>query len=360
MICVFLITFSLMVRASAQLENCRAPGAYEPGTMTACDPSTECISFCARTHLSLDFLCCEQDPWMALHFANPFFFMLAWDNMLWTIIFTFVSEVAEVFVLTIFQSFPVLFEDASDVETLASSYLADVVIQGGLGLVAGYVLHRLCDAPTLVPYVAARGWFIALSIAPLVTSVFLTTATTSSGARWGVMVQTALLLLVLWVVYPLVLPAWSTKSHRFAFFALAGVAVLAANVPVFVDAVWFINQWYQMWLFLVPVVALYVVIAGVVSCVRADYAEVAVDVGLFATLVWFWLWFAYAATGRTSVTLIVTGSIALVVAIIAFIVSATASPPTTPSGVVAVADATPLIVHPSMRRRNTYSFSLLS
>jgi len=306
---------------------------------------------------------------MGWHFTNPFFFMLVWSDVRWTILLTLAFEILEMFVLTIFRSFPVLFANPNDAETLAASYLGDIVIQGGLGVMAGYALHRLTAAPSLVPFVArGRAWYIALSFFPLLTSVFLTTATTTSGVRYGAVLQTSIVMLLVWLVYPLLMRApvtsvsW-TSQQRFSFFGLAGVGVLAANVPLFSDSIWFINQWYQMWLFLVPYVFLVLVAAAVVACSRSDMPELASTLGLMLTLTWFWLWFAYAATGRTSTALAVVGAIVLVGAIVAFIVGGALdqSSAVAHAGYVSLAHhtivATPIAS--STRRRTGYSFAAL-
>lgn len=112
-----------------------------------------CIPYAGRDQFSLDFFLCEQgNGWPGLHFANAITTYMFFPNFILAGFIVFITELLEwsSYVL-IGRPLGFNFENELDLETVAGSWVADVLIQGGSGLIVGYFIHIIWDSPPLVP-----------------------------------------------------------------------------------------------------------------------------------------------------------------------------------------------------------------
>lgn len=114
--------------------------------------ATVCPNYAAREQASWDFLVCEANKgWSAAHVTLPFWTILFWGDFLFAWTTTAFFEGFEVFVLALFGNY-IIFETAdAELETLAGSLLGDWLLNGTLGVLAGWLLARVLRAPSLIP-----------------------------------------------------------------------------------------------------------------------------------------------------------------------------------------------------------------
>jgi len=329
----------------AQLENCRAPGEYAPGTQTQCDRNTDC-EWCERNQFSFDFLCCETGEWIGPHLTNPLLFYMVWNSVPYTIILVLVFELLETLLLTFLGSFDLLFDDAGDYETMAASFIGDVFIQGGLGLLIGWTIRTIFLAPTLVSSKQrARAYdehgrrriYIVVYLLALL-SYMLAGQQTSSGTRWGLAANTAVQLVFIWIVYPFAFESdrdkrmiWTQLDGtvyggwmKFGFFFTWGATVLlshalhfANNQPTFA-----INEFYQQWVVMIPWAVVLLIIAFGVSVARHDGYSVWTTLGIAAVIGGIVTWGVYQLVDNTRDALIWVGVGVGAVALLFFAIAA--------------------------------------
>lgn len=324
------------------LPNCRAPGPFVPDLSTPCDVDAVC-GWCSRNQLSFDFLCCESGTYIGPHMTNPMLFYLFWNSVPWTVILMFAFELTEVLLLTMLGSFELLFSDQTDLETQSSSLIGDVLLQGGLGLLVGYLLRVIFVVPTLVssaaranafsPGCGRRVVYVVLLYGPVLLSYALIGWTTDAGFRIGLVLHTVVHVAFIWIVIPLVIGSrqptddnmvWRQLDgtvfgglRKTLFFAVWGFIVLlshsvhfARNQPSFAA-----NEWFQQWLVMWPTAALLLIGAIVVSARRRDYYTVLILFAVVGLIGWLALWSAYALGSDGSTAFIWLGVASLAVAI---------------------------------------------
>jgi len=347
-----LVVFALAGVVHAALPNCRAPGAYTVGGVTQCDISTEC-DWCSRNHLSFDFLCCETGKWLGPHLTNPLLLYLMWNNVTWTVLLVLAFELFEVVSLAIAGSSVPLFADERDFETIAAAFIGDVAIQGGLGLFIGWLLRSLFRVPTLVSSVeravaydlrGRRALYIVLYVLVLTSYAVCGVTIGANAERIGLMLQLAFQLIFIWFVWPVALN--NTESDReliwrvdrstvyggpkkTLFFGLWGITVIAAYVPHFAASanqpVWSINEWYMQWSVTAVWALVLALVTLMVSVARTDWYTVGILTGSMLVASGFVCLFAYAITAPGTTTLVIWGAVLLVVGIIVWLVTATAT-----------------------------------
>lgn len=118
-----------------------------PGVFTRCDKIASCSPYSNRDQTSLDFLCCEDQGWVAAHVMNPALIgvMFGWKA---SYIAAFWFEVYEISVLLIFDSFVFTTTSDLDRETLTGSVLGDAFFNGSLG---GILAYQICELAQFLP-----------------------------------------------------------------------------------------------------------------------------------------------------------------------------------------------------------------
>ena len=110
-----------------------------------------CIPFESRDSFSLDFILCEQgNGWPAVHFSNAFFAALFYPDFFVASFVVFFAEMLEwaSFILVGKPLLGIEFPGKFDFETMAGSWVGDVLIQGFSGLVAGFLYRYLWEGRT--------------------------------------------------------------------------------------------------------------------------------------------------------------------------------------------------------------------
>jgi len=333
-------------------------GAEPVNLFDTCNTTALC-DWCERDHFSYDFLCCETGAWIGPHLTNPLALYLFWNSLPWAALLVLAFELVEAFALTTFQRLDVLFPEEQDFETMAGSLIGDVLLQGGLGIAIGYALRVIFVVPTLVSspdrvdgvekkskakwrrlgYVALYGLFLLTYLLP--------GQATSSGFRWGLLLQMVISLLILALFAVLVNDDldktllwkrpdgsyWEGNRKLFFFFTWAFV-IVAANVTHIPSGqpLFSVNEWFQQWYIMVPIAAVLLIIAVAVSFSRKDTYTALSTIAVIFTGVWVGLWVAYAVDGTDAKGFLWVGVGFAVLAAILYIVagSITRKPNTVP------------------------------
>lgn len=332
------------------LPNCRAPGGpFVPDLAVACDVAASC-GWCMRNHLSFDFLCCESGTYIGPHMTNPLLLYLFWNNVPWTVLLVLAFELTETLLLTMLGSFELLFSSETDLETASASLIGDVLIQGGLGLFIGYLLRVVFLVPTLAsspqradafsPGCGRRAVYVVLLYGPMVASYALIGWTTASGLRIGLILQTVVHVLFIWLVVPLATASkrpldddmiWRRLDgsvydgwRKWLFFAVWGGIVLASHAVHFArhQPTFAANEWFQQWLVVGPVAAALLVAALAVSVRRRDWYTVFVLLAAACAYGWLASWTAYSLGGHQATSLVWLGLAFFVAAIALFLAAA--------------------------------------
>lgn len=122
---------------------------------------SSCIPYESRKQFSLDFWLCEQgNGWPYIHFANALLTVLFFPDFF---VAGFVILLAELLEWTsyILIGIPLGYEFPGkfDLETMAGSYVGDLLAQGGMGMIAGFLLFFIWKAPPLSPLVRFKDVF---------------------------------------------------------------------------------------------------------------------------------------------------------------------------------------------------------
>lgn len=305
----------------------------------------EC-NWCERNHLSFDFLCCESGKWIGLHLTNPLVFYIVWNSEVVTIAVVLAFEVFETFLLTTAGSAPLLFEDNEDSETLAASLMGDALIQGGLGLVIGYLLRVLFLTPTLVSSRARAFAYDAMGTRIFYMIVYIGTLIgfgfagfeTTTGVRLGLLATTVWVLMFVLIVYPCVLSRpiddrmlWTMRNgevwprtQRYAFFVTLALIIVAAHAPHIApnQPIYAVNEWYQQWIVMGTIALVLYVLAFIMSVSRQDAYTAWTLGGIGALVVWItaWLYYGIHVNTTSEIVLYVSAGM-LVVATVALCVA---------------------------------------
>jgi hypothetical protein len=261
--------------------NCRAPEPYVPGARERCDVEASCSDYCARNHLSFDFLCCDaQLGWIAVHITNPIIFHLFFQDPLWTVALVAIDEVLEFGVSAIFRGSVVPFSGWQAAESATGALLGDVLINGGLGLLIAFYLTAIFESPA--PLVSSgararaynathkhdnaayyRAFLVLTWLLHQFLFLFIHLDDGSPAGTDGLLISTIAQAVLLFIVYPFMLfgspnarddallwapgyPRW----RRIAFFYAWGVVMLLIHVPLLVGGgTWLANDWYISWAF---------------------------------------------------------------------------------------------------------------
>jgi len=327
---------------SAALALAREP---VPGATLRCDVTTQC-AWCARNHLSLDFLCCEPagNGYLALHITTPLFIYLVWDSALWTVLAVLLNELAEVLLLALLSTRGGVFAEDTSFETLAASLLGDVLLHGGCALALGFGLRVLFRVPPLAARpsraaalgptaVARRVRYIAWFVAQL-AAVLLLLASTDAVPRLGLYVYSGVALVFIggWAYWTsrdaldAQLVCWRSAGDRAGFYASWAFAASAVHLSAFTSLEHvFANDWYQVWSVAAPLAVLALSLALAASLRRDDWYAV---YALLATLLYG---FAVALlllhtllrdTARHTASFAVAGWLALALAVLCTLVFA--------------------------------------
>lgn len=118
-----------------------------PGVFTRCDRFAACFPYADRDQASLDFLCCEDDGWVAAHVLNPaaIALLFGWKA---AIIVAFWFEAFEALLLIIFKNFIFTTTSETDLETLAGAVVGDALINGTFGAIIGFLI---CQYAGFIP-----------------------------------------------------------------------------------------------------------------------------------------------------------------------------------------------------------------
>jgi len=118
-----------------------------PGVFTRCNKIASCSPYADRDQTSLDFLCCEDQGWVASHIMNPALIGLLFG---WKAAFiaAFWFEVYEITVLILFDSFVFTTTSDLDRETITGSVIGDAFLNGSLG---GILAYQICELVMFTP-----------------------------------------------------------------------------------------------------------------------------------------------------------------------------------------------------------------
>lgn len=251
---------------------------------------SSCIPYESRDQFSLDFWLCEQgNGWPYIHFANAVMTVLFFPDFFvagFVIMFAELLEWTSYILIGIPLGFG--FPGKFDLETIAGSYVGDLLAQGGMGMIAGFLIFFAWKAPPLSPLIRFKNVFkrnVPLYPQPIVhdaprwarffsivyfiiihisaTLAFLV----GGGLNYGILIH-AFVLLILLVLYWII----TTKTAWAIYFWSANFPpnkVLAYMVsiwmPLMIVAIHNIgalyignNQWTQSWV----VQAIIIVILG--------------------------------------------------------------------------------------------------
>jgi len=335
--------------------NCRAPADYLIGATSQCNVATDC-NWCERNGLSMDFLCCETGMWLGPHFTNPLLFYLVWNSVPYTVILVLSYEILEVLLLVVFGGMSFVFTNDTDFETLAAALIGDVLIQAGSALIVGYCLRALFLVPTLVSSKErARAYdlrgrrvlYIVLYLALLSTYALVGTLTPDDDSvRGGLMLQTGIELVFIWLVFPVFLTAdydremiWRRQdgtyfegTRKTVFFLLWGLIVLTSHALHFASLnnqpIFSFNEWYVQWTFTGPLTALLLIITFIVSWLRRDTYTAWITVGIVLFGGGLVIWFSHHILQETSDTMLWIGGVLVAIGAIIFMVVGSAVDPT--------------------------------
>lgn len=340
---------SLLHAHAWALDNCRAPGPYVVGASSVCNIATDCI-WCERNQLSFDFLCCETGKYIGPHLTNPLFLYLAFDDEPWTVLLIVFFEVVETMLPVIFGQNDFAFGDPNDLETHAASLIGDVLIQGGSGLLLGWLLRLVFRVPPLVSTPdrarsynlrGRRNLYISLYLFVLASFWFAGTTTGSDLHRTGLIVQTIIQLVFIWIVWPIALAnderdeqmIWRrTGNDSFSgwkktlFFFVWGITVLLSHSSHFApdkhQPLFSHNEWFQQWLLTGPWIAIWIIVALVVSWQRNDTHTGLTVVGIIFVAGGIIAWFWHAITLATASAMLWLGAILVFVGVVFWLVAA--------------------------------------
>lgn len=111
-----------------------------------------CQKYALRDQTSWDFVLCEGNKgWPSAHTELPFLATLITGSPLFAFLMQGVFEIFEVTVLLVFNNFIVFDTLEAELETLAGSVFGDWLINGGLGVLAAYLLMDVFDFPGFLP-----------------------------------------------------------------------------------------------------------------------------------------------------------------------------------------------------------------
>jgi len=160
-----------------------------PGVASRCNRAFYCSPYALRDSFSLDFLCCEDQRWVAMHVLNPAFIALLLDNTPAALLVPFLWEVVEDTCLTLFKSFVFTTSSDDDHETPMGSVFGDAFVNGSLGVIIALSLrvvfgmvgpvrrwHAMANNWVRVKYVAL---FLGFEAGVLLVSVL------GVGQDWG-------------------------------------------------------------------------------------------------------------------------------------------------------------------------------
>jgi len=305
----FLLALCVAGGVSGQLTNCaQPPGSPEfPPAGTRCDKAAVCGNYCARNHLSLDWLCCEDgNGWVAAHILNPLAFHLFWGDPVWTAFVVVLFEVFEATVLTFTGTFVIFETNVTELETWSGSLVGDALFQGGIGLALATLIGHLFAMPALVgpshppPGMAPsafRRWRrqrIAAWVFHTALFILPTFTLSNDTVRIGLWINTLIQLLLIWGVYPwwLLNPASDPVTRRAlptlrplaaGGFAVWGVVVLTLSAST-AGGRYLANDWFQVWL-TAAVLLTALLAAAVIAATRERRSGWSSRMGK----PWFWL-----------------------------------------------------------------------
>lgn len=315
-----LILLSLIVLGGA-LPNCHdaRPASLTPNLLQRCDKALSC-NICERNPEGLDWLCCEDaSGWKSAHIVTPLWFYLHFQNAEWTMLLVVIGKIMESAPLA-FSGGNMVFipTDMANFGTLNGAIIGDILIQGNLAIFIGWMICYIFDFPILVStwYRAnlfnkqyIRNWYMIAMTIVLLTFLFIPITNAADTIRYGLYINAATQVLALWVVFPFFVfngesadeliwkldPTDSEsiiypKGKRYIWFFCTGAIILALHMA---NGGWqFLpNDWFQIWLIAVPILATLTLVAIAVGYQRYDYYMAVIwgIIFLFAASVGFWM-----------------------------------------------------------------------
>ena len=102
------------------------------------------------------FLFSECDRWSVLHIVTPFLLTIYTRSGFFGFFMAGLGEFIEYFLLTLWGTFSIFVTNTNtkidpntDIESLANIFVADWLIQGGIGVLLGWVFYQMLDFPAL-------------------------------------------------------------------------------------------------------------------------------------------------------------------------------------------------------------------
>ena len=239
------------------------------GVSTRCNRTESCLPHSARSQYSFDWLCCEDNNgWVAPHFVLPLWTFIYWRSFPITVAQIFLSETAEVTILTIATALGITqFDDNRPLETWAGSLFGDG-LHGMLAILTGYFfLAAIGNKAPLWPDTAGAAPAGSLKtkyffLWALYAAFFAANLWRTAGAlNPGMILVTVVHMPLLFWFYPWVttltradhIYIWRARSRQLAvararrLFRWLALIELLVNLQT-VGFQYLANDWYQVWL----------------------------------------------------------------------------------------------------------------